>query len=174
VALAHDGRKAFLLALTLLIAIGALTASVAWWFMARVRDEVTERPEPFDPVKGRLPEIVAVREDAPAASPLFVVRLRTSPAGRTQALIGGRVVGALDEARTLDAIESHARDFVRRAGKDAARVRGQVEALASVPSTDVVRVVDVLIAADVRDVTFLGTPPPGSQLEALLREAAPK
>ncbi len=50
-------------------------------------------------------------------------------------------------------------------------VKGEVDASSLVPTGDVVRAVDAFIAAGLVDVTFIGTPPPGSTLDKV-REAA--
>ena len=46
-------------------------------------------------------------------------------------------------------------------------VVGEVDASQYVPTGDVVRAVDAFIAAGIKSVTFVGTPPPGSTLDQL-------
>ncbi len=46
-------------------------------------------------------------------------------------------------------------------------VTGEVDAAEHVPTGDVVRAVDAFIAAGIDNVTFVGTPPPGSTLDQL-------
>lgn len=46
-------------------------------------------------------------------------------------------------------------------------VSGEVDAAVMVPTGDVVRAVDAFIAAGITNVTFVGTPPPGSTLDQL-------
>ena len=48
-------------------------------------------------------------------------------------------------------------------------VAGEVDASHLVPTGIVIRAVDAFVAAGVNNVTFVGTPPPDSTLEAIMR-----
>ena len=58
-------------------------------------------------------------------------------------------------------------DTLLEGGVNRDAVRGVVEASLHVPTTEVVRAVDAFISAGVANVTFVGTPPPGSTLDEL-------
>ncbi|HNC73331.1 MAG TPA: hypothetical protein PK362_00385 [Elusimicrobiota bacterium] len=55
-----------------------------------------------------------------------------------------------------------------RAGAAADEVRGEVDAAPLVPTADVIRAVDAFIKGGLKDVTFVGTPPPDSTLDKIL------
>ncbi len=76
---------------------------------------------------------------------------------------------AVWEILTNKAIEVLARHVAN--GGDPADVAGEVDAAPLVPTGDVVRAVDALIAANIQDVTFIGTPPPGSTLDEIFTSA---
>lgn len=72
---------------------------------------------------------------------------------------------------TLDALTKLAADARTRAGAAADEVKGEVDAGSLVPTGDVLRAVDAFIAGGLKDVTFIGTPEPGSVMDQVRTEA---
>ena len=76
---------------------------------------------------------------------------------------------------TLDALTKLAketRDRAAAAGPEAAdQVKGEVDAAQLVPMGDVMRAVDAFIAGGLKDVTFIGTPEPGSIMDQVRTDA---
>lgn len=157
---AYGSPKAFLIAMGVLMALAVVAAAVAWWFLERVAQEVKAGGPPLP-----VPRILTASGSSgrpDEGEPRFVVRLDFDPQGRVEARIGELVVGPLDDARTLDEIRRHAREARRRAGAAADSVSAEVRRADGVASEDVVRVVDALVAAEMRDVTFVGAPDVGT------------
>ena len=92
----------------------------------------------------------------------------------TRIKVQNQTIGTSDNAETWELLTQKAKAILDRhianAG-DPADVKGEVDASSLVPTGDVVRAVDAFIAAGLQDVTFVGTPPPGSTLDQV-REAA--
>jgi biopolymer transport protein ExbD len=92
----------------------------------------------------------------------------------TRVKVQNQSIGTSDKADTWTVLTTKAKAILDRhianAG-DPADVKGEVDASALVPTGDVVRAVDAFIAAGLQDVTFVGTPPPGSTLDKVREQA---
>ena len=90
------------------------------------------------------------------------IKFQNAELGNTQTPEAARSAWA-----KLTAKAKSIRDNFQAQGGDPAEVSGEVDAASMVPTGDVVRAVDAFIAAGISNVTFVGTPPPGSTLEGL-------
>jgi biopolymer transport protein ExbD len=101
-------------------------------------------------------------------------RQKGEPVSRLK--IGNETIGEVsgDDARkqatesTLARLTKMASDARQRAGSAADEVKGEVDASPLVPTGDVIKAVDAFIAGGLKDVTFVGTPPPDSTLDKIL------
>lgn len=94
----------------------------------------------------------------------------------TRVKVGNLQIGEISDkeeylAKTTDCLSQLTKmavDARSRAGTAADEVKGEVDAAALVPTGDVIKAVDAFIAGNLRDVTFVGTPPPDSTLDRIL------
>jgi biopolymer transport protein ExbD len=94
--------------------------------------------------------------------------------GSTRVKVQNQSIGTSDQEDTWTVLMTKAKAILERHvanSGDPADVKGEVDASSLVPTGDVVRAVDAFIAAGLQDVTFVGTPPPGSTLDKV-KEAA--
>ena len=92
----------------------------------------------------------------------------------TRVKVQNQDIGTSDKEETWTVLTTKAKAILERHianGGAPEDVKGEVDASSLVPTGDVVRAVDAFIAADLQDVTFVGTPPPGSTLDKV-REGA--
>ena len=108
----------------------------------------------------------------PKPHPTLSARLLRRPGERfTRLKLQNQLVGTLDgpdAARTWARLSEAARkmrSLSAAAGVDPEAVRGEIDASPHVPTGEVVRAVDAFIAGDLRNVTFRGTPKPGSVMD---------
>lgn len=110
----------------------------------------------------------------PDENPTLVARLvRSEGSSVTHLKLQNRVVGTLDprDAATTWATLSRAAAQIRAnmaaEGGDPDAVRGEIDATPLVPTGEVIRAIDAFFEGDLRNVTFTGTPAPGSALDRL-------
>ena len=92
----------------------------------------------------------------------------------TRIKVQNQTLGTSDDPATWDLLIQKATAVLtahKANGGAAEDVKGEVDASSLVPTGDVIRAVDAFLAAGLKDVTFIGTPPPGSTLDKV-REAA--
>ena len=92
----------------------------------------------------------------------------------TRVRVQNQTIGTSDKVETWNVLTQKAKAILDRHvanDGDPADVKGEVDASALVPTGDVVRAVDAFIAAGLQDVTFVGTPPPGSTLDKVREQA---
>lgn len=159
------------IAAIVLLALGAF--GIAW--------SLADRAERAMQTQRRLVELerrvdahvksVQGRVSAPDPAPTeFVVLLRRAPGATTTRLFHrGEDFGEFPGPGG-DRLATAAKEWVGRisAAPAAAEARGRVESEPTVPSVEVIGVVDALIVAGMKDITFVGTPPPGSTLDGAL------
>ena len=162
--------KRFAALMGAIVVVGLLALGAAWWFLDRMADEMGERRRKLEALDRKIEAFLP-----PDRSPLpgstrdpssaeFVVRLRRGRAATaTEVEAAGEALGELTPL-TLETLERAARLRLAR-GPDEPDLRGVVESSPRVPASEVVRVVDALVAAGMKDVTFVGTPEPGSVLD---------
>jgi len=159
-------RLAAVVGVIFLFGFAALGA--AWWFL----DEVLERQADAEvrkverALETKFAPLLA-RPEHTATD--FVVRLHRSRESSTT-----RVATEANELvdftpAAVEALEAAATAWRERSAGagDREKLRGVVEAGPAVPTTDVIRAVDALMAAGLTDVTFSGTPEPGSTLDRI-------
>jgi hypothetical protein len=153
---AYGSPKAFLVAMGILVAIGAVAAAAGWWFLERVKGEITARPDALGPALEKRAEPPSPRSGTvPAPSGVrLVVRLRKIQGDRTMVAIGEQSLGVLDDDRTLEAVARQAGATAERAGVAPDTLEGVVEAETGVHQADVLRAVDGLLAAGVKRIVF--------------------
>jgi biopolymer transport protein ExbD len=113
-----------------------------------------------------VPKLVAILKRG-KGEPVTRVKVANVEIGR----ISDAPEAAAETERTLAVLSKMATDARARAGDAADKVKGEVDAAALVPSGDVIKAVDAFIAGNLHDVTFVGTPPPDSTLDKLMRGA---
>ena len=115
----------------------------------------------------------------PADVPKIVAVLkRQKGEAVTRVKVGNETIGEVSGVRertdasvaTLDRLTKMAVSARERAGDARDEVKGEVDASPLVPTGDVIKTVDAFIAGGLKDVTFVGTPPPDSTLDKLLRD----
>jgi len=122
---------------------------------------------------------LAATPSKPADVPKLVAVLkRQKGEATTRVKVGNATLGEIngsEERRAatkavMDQLSKMAGEARARAGSAADEVKGEVDAAPLVPTGDVIRAVDAFIAGGLKDVTFVGTPPPDSTMDKLLRE----
>jgi len=124
--------------------------------------------EAFLPTDRGLAKTAAKPPDVPKIVAVLK-RKRGEPVTRVK--LGNQEVGDFGPARreeTEKHLQQQARAARERAGDAADDVKGEVDAAPAVPAGDVIRAVDALIAGGLKDVTFVGTPEPGSTLDQIM------
>ena len=94
----------------------------------------------------------------PEGKPMPVSRLK----------IAGQPVGDTTSENTWERLSEMARktrETFASTGGDPNEVKGEVDAGPLVPTGHVIRTVDAFIAGGLKDVTFIGAPPPGSAMD---------
>jgi biopolymer transport protein ExbD len=92
----------------------------------------------------------------------------------TRVKVQNQDIGTSEREETWTVLTTKAKAILDRHvanSGDPADVKGEVDASSLVPTGDVVRAVDAFIAAGLQDVTFVGTPPPGSTLDKVKTDA---
>ncbi len=124
--------------------------------------------------RGLSPEIATLEEKPKITA---VLKRKVEGGGlenSTRIRVQNATLGTGDKQETWDLLTQQAKALLDRHkanGGAAEDVKGEVDASALVPTGDVVRAVDAFLAAGLQDVTFIGTPPPNSNL-AKIRKAA--
>ena len=123
--------------------------------------------EAFLPKDRGLAKTAAKPPDVPK---LVAVLKRKRGEPVTRVKLGNQEVGDFGPKRldTEKLLALQARGARERAGAAADDVKGEVDAAPAVPAGDVIRAVDALIAGGLKDVTFVGTPEPGSTLDQIM------
>jgi biopolymer transport protein ExbD len=120
---------------------------------------------------------LAATPSKPADVPkLSAVLKRQKGEAVTRVKIGNETIGEVSGSperasateATMGRLTAMAKDARTRAGSAADEVKGEVDAAPLVPTGDVIRAVDAFIAGGLKDVTFVGTPPPDSTLDKIL------
>jgi hypothetical protein len=127
-------------------------------------------PTPSKPPE--VPKIVVVMQHR-LGEPVTRLKVANAPIGvlhGTEQVKADPSLKATNKA-TLDALTKLAADARARAGDAADEVKGEVDAGSLVPTGDVLRAVDAFIAGGLKDVTFIGTPEPGSVMDKVREEA---
>jgi len=92
----------------------------------------------------------------------------------TRVRVQNQTIGTSDKSETWELLITKAKAILDRHianSGDPADVKGEVDASPLVPTGDVVMAVDAFIAAGLLDVTFIGSPPPGSVLDKVRENA---
>ena len=122
---------------------------------------------------------LAATPSKPADVPKLVAVLkRQKGEPTTRVKVNNATLGEIndsDDRRTatravMDQLSKLAGEARARAGAAADEVKGEVDASPLVPTGDVIRAVDAFIAGGLKDVTFIGTPPPDSTIDKLIRD----
>ena len=131
--------------------------------------------EAFLPKDRGLAATISTPEEVPK---IVAVLKRRSANGvlekSTRVKVQNQDIGTSDNNNTWQILTQKAEAILQRHianGGDPSDVKGEVDASALVPTGDVVRAVDAFIAAELQDVTFVGTPPPGSTLDKVREQA---
>ncbi len=131
--------------------------------------------EAFLPKDVGLAKTLATPEEKPTI--VAVLKRRVSAGvleASTRVKVSNQRIGTSADPATWDVLTKKAEETLKRYmdnGGAREDVKGEVDASSLVPTGDVVRAVDAFIAAGLQDVTFIGTPPPGSTLDKV-RDAA--
>ena len=131
--------------------------------------------EAFLPKDVGLAQTLATPEEKPKVVAILKRRVTGGVLeASTRVKLQNQRIGTSDNEDTWGLLTQKAEETLKRHvsnGGDPADVKGEVDASSLVPTGDVVRAVDAFIAAGLLDVTFVGTPPPGSVLDKV-REGA--
>ncbi len=131
--------------------------------------------EAFLPKDRGLAATITKLEETPKITAILKRRVQGGVLERsTRVKVQNQSIGTSDNDATWELLTQKASEILSRHianGGDPADVKGEVDASALVPTGDVVRAVDAFIAAKLQDVTFVGTPPPGSSLDKVRTDA---
>ena len=131
--------------------------------------------EAFLPKDVGLAQTLATPEEKPKVVAVLKRRVQGGVLeASTRVRLQNQRIGTSNDPNTWEILTQKAKETLKRhMDNQGARedVKGEVDASSLVPTGDVVRAVDAFIAAGLLDVTFVGTPPPGSTLDKV-REAA--
>lgn len=118
---------------------------------------------------GPSPEIV------PRNDPVkLVARLDRPSDGQARVKLDGRILGSTDDAATWQRLETLTAEVRARHlanGGDPDVIQAEVDAAPLVASANVIRAIDTFTGANIVKITFRGTPPPGSRMDAITNES---
>jgi len=100
----------------------------------------------------------------------LVARLDRPSDGRARVKLDGRILGSTDDPSTWERLESlteRVRSKHLANGGDLDVIQAEVDAAPLVATGLVIRAIDAFTAADIAQITFRGTPPPGSRMDAV-------
>ena len=142
------------------------------FFLVTMKFKTTDmKIEAFLPTDRGLPK-------PPDVPKLVAVLKRQKGEAVTRIKVGNETIGEVSDDKdragntqaTIARLSKMASDARLRAGDAADDVKGEVDAAALVPTGDVIKAVDAFISGGLKDVTFVGTPPPDSAIDKILNQ----
>jgi biopolymer transport protein ExbD len=146
------------------------------FFLVTMKFKTTDmKIEAFLPTDRGLQNTQSKPPDVPK---LVAVLKRQKGEAVTRVKVGNETIGEVSDEKdraantqaTIARLSKMASDARLRAGDAADDVKGEVDAAAMVPTGDVIKAVDAFISGGLKDVTFVGTPPPDSTLDKILNQ----
>lgn len=165
-------HKTFVIAMVVLMVLLLAAAAAAWWMLEEVGTHLRGR----EAAAGATEHGAAGRGGAPRAGSLdiesfgvklpddgsFGVVLTRRRGEPTRVRVASGDLGTLDDATTLGRLDESARDALARSAPGSPGRRATIVNDRGVPTAEVVATVDALIHAGFTDVTFDGSPAPGT------------
>lgn len=163
----NRGPNKFVVAMIVLVVHLAVSLGAAWWMLDEIADRYRQQTKDFLP-----PDMKDLPERRPSDGAFVVVLRRKGTEPRTHAFVGARDLGDATVAAAIGEITRTARTWraVQLSAAPDVAPRAEVHAAPGVPTGDIIRVVDACIAAGLADVSFVGTPPPDSELDGNPRD----